>query len=373
VTTRVLWLVKGLGPGGAEQLLVNQARVRDRARFDVRAAYLVPWKNHLVPRLEEQGVPVTCLESRREWDLRWAWRLRRDLRARPVDVIHNHSPLVASITRVLVRTLPRRDRPALVYTEHNRWPRHNRFTRLANRLTFRLDDLQLCVSEDVRETIPPRLRERVRVLVHGVDVDAIRAHRAAREQVRRELDVGEEEIVIGIVANFRREKAYEVWLDAAATALRSSLPLRFVSVGQGPLEAEMRARVATMGLGDRVQLLGYREDAVRVMSAFDIFTLSSRHEGLPVALMDALALGLPVVATAVGGIGQAVTDGVEGRLVPADDPAALAAAYVEVASDRRRLGEMAEAAAKRGRSFGMEGPARQLEALYASAAASNRR
>lgn len=373
MTTRVLWLVKGLGPGGAEQLLVNQARVRDRAAFEVAAAYLVPWKNHLVPRLEEQGVAVSCLHSSREWDLRWAWRLRRMLHERPVDVLHNHSPLVASVTRVLVRTLPRRHRPALVYTEHNRWPRHNRFTRLANRVTFRLDDAQLCVSDDVRETIPPRLRERVRVLVHGVDVDAIRAHRTARDEVRRELGITDAEIVVGIVANFRREKAYEVWLDAASEALRSPVPFRFVSVGQGPLEDEMRARVTAMGLGDRVQLLGYRDDAVRVMSAFDIFTLSSRHEGLPVSLMDALALGLPVVATAVGGIKEAVTDGAEGRLVPPDDPSALAAAYIEVAGDRTRLAAMARAAAERGRAFGMEAPTRQLEALYASIAASNRR
>jgi glycosyltransferase involved in cell wall biosynthesis len=373
VTTRVLWLVKGLGPGGAEQLLVNQAQATDRGALEVEAAYLVPWKNHLVPRLEEQGVAVTCLDSSRDWDLRWAWRLRRRLREHPIDVIHNHSPLVASVTRLLVRTLPRRERPALVYTEHNRWPRHNRLTRLANRLTYRLDDAQLCVSEDVRETIPPELQPRVRVLVHGVDVDAIRAQRASRDDVRRELGISPTEIVVGIVANFRREKAYEVWLDAAAEALRSPVPLRFVSVGQGPLEEEMRARLASMGLGERVMILGYREDAVRVMSGFDVFTLTSRHEGLPVALMDALALGLPVVATAVGGIPQAITDGVEGRLVSPDDPQALAAAYVEVASDPQRLAGMAAAAAERGRSFDMDRPARELSALYESLAASRRR
>ena len=74
---RVLWLIKGLGPGGAEQLLVNQAEVRNVDRFDIEAAYLVPWKNHLVPRLEAVGVPCECLDGSREWDPRWAVRLRR--------------------------------------------------------------------------------------------------------------------------------------------------------------------------------------------------------------------------------------------------------------------------------------------------------
>jgi L-malate glycosyltransferase len=117
---RVLWVIKGLGPGGAEQLLVNHAGVRDREAFEYEAAYLVPVKRHLVPQLEALGVPVHALDAPREWDPRWAWRLRTRLRNHPVDVVHGHSPYVAAVTRLIVRTLPRGARPALVYTEHNR-------------------------------------------------------------------------------------------------------------------------------------------------------------------------------------------------------------------------------------------------------------
>lgn len=370
---RVLWLIKGLGPGGAEQLLVNQAEVRDRDRFDIEAAYLVPWKNHLVPRLEAAGVRVTLLDGAREHDLRWAVRLRRLLVERPFDVVHMHSPYVAGITRVLARTLPRRIRPALVYTEHNRWPRHSAATRTLNRLTLPLDDVDLSVSADVRETMPSRRQASVEVLEHGVVVDETQAMVKHRDEVRAELGVAPDEIVIGTVANFRREKAYEVLLEAARLALGSGLPLRFVAVGQGPLEDEMRALHAALGLGDRVLLLGYREDAVRVMSAYDVFTLSSRHEGLPVSLMDALALGLPVVATRAGGLPDAVDDGVEGRLVPVDDPAALADAYVEVASDADLRAAMASAAAGRAFDFDITTAARRLEEIYAAAAASRAR
>jgi glycosyltransferase involved in cell wall biosynthesis len=237
-----------------------------------------------------------------------------------------------------------------------------------NRATFRLDDAQLAVSEDVRQTIPPHLRTRVEVLVHGIDVDAVRSLRADRPTVRRQLDLPDEAIVVGIVANFRREKAYEVWIEAARIALESDLPLRFVSVGQGPLESEMRDLVDRLGAGDRIKLLGYRDDAVRVMTAFDIFTLSSRHEGLPVALMDALALGLPVVSTAVGGINQAVTDGTEARLVPSDDPATLAEAIVAVAGDAERRRDMARASEARSRAFDVARPTKRLEEIYAAVA-----
>lgn len=366
---RVLWLIKGLGPGGAEQLLVNHAAARDREHFDIEAAYLVPWKHHLVPRLEAEGINVVCLDGPKEWDLRWAARLRKHLGHRPVDVIHLHSPYVAGITRPMIYSLPKSKRPALVYTEHNRWPRHRRSTRILNELTFGLDDVDLAVSADVRATMPPRLQPRVEVLDHGVDVDQLGALGQFRDAVRAELGIKADEIVFGTVANFRREKAYEVWLEAARIALASELPLRFVAVGQGPLEQDMRALHAQLGLGDRVQLLGYREDAVRVMSAFDVFTLSSRHEGLPVSLMEALALGLPVVATAAGGLPHMVTDGVEGVLVPIDDPRALAEAYLDVAHEPIRRSAMADAAAKRAHDFDITSAARRLEQLYTEAAA----
>jgi glycosyltransferase involved in cell wall biosynthesis len=370
---RVLWLIKGLGPGGAEQLLVNHAEVRDADRFDITAAYLVPWKRHLVPRLEAAGVPTVCLDDSREWDIRWALRLRRRLMTQPVDVVHVHSPYVAGVVRLLLRTLPRTRRPALVYTEHNRWPRHNKSTRVLNRLTFPLDDVDISVSADVRSTMPAKLQPRVEVLEHGVVVDEVRAMRRHRDEVRAELGIEPHEVVIGTVANFRREKAYEVLLEAARLALQSGRPLRFVAVGQGPLEDEMRARHAELGLGDRVQLLGYREDAVRVMSGFDVFTLSSRHEGLPVSLMDALALGLPVVATRAGGLPDAITDGVEGRLVAIDDPRALADAYIEVAGDDAARATMADAAAARATDFDISAAARRLEEIYWSAAANRSR
>lgn len=370
---RVLCLIKGLGPGGAEQLLLGQARARHRRMFDYEIAYLVTRKSHLVPALTDLGVTVTNLRGDRSWDLRWALRLRGLLRREHFDIVHTHSPLVASLTRLVVRSLPRRSRPALVATEHNRWPRHARLTRWINRATIALDDADIAVSREVRESMGRRRADRVRVIRHGVAVADVLEQKSARSSIRAELGIADDEVVVGTVANFRREKAYDDLLEAAALAIASSpeSPLRFVAVGQGPLEEHIRQRHRELGLGDRFVLTGYRDDAVRVMSAFDLFTLASHHEGLPVALMDALVLGLPVVATRVGGIPEAVDEGTEGLLVPPGAPDLLARAWLSLAHDAALRKRMGESAALRGTGFDETTTTRAIEAIYREVAAAH--
>jgi glycosyltransferase involved in cell wall biosynthesis len=368
VTIRVLALIKGLGPGGAERLLVGQAQAHDRTELDLEIAHLLPGRAQLAPEIEAAGVPVTCLDGRHAGDPRWLLRLRRRLVDRPVDVLHVHSPYVASGVRLMVRTLPRRLRPAVVYTEHNRWPRYARATRLLNRLTFGLDDAHLAVSGEVRSTVAEGHRAGVEVVLHGIDLAEARAHGEERSGVRAELGVGGGEVLVGTVANLRPSKAYPDLLRAAQLVVEAGVPATFVAVGHGPLEAELRAEAAARGLGDRFRFLGYRADAVRLISGFDVFALASEHEGLPVAVMEALALGVPVVATAVGGLPEMVTDGQEGRLVAAGRPDLLAAALTEVARDPDRRAAMAAAARQRSEEFSAERSLRRLEEIYRSVA-----
>lgn len=362
--TSVLWLVKGLGPGGAEHLLVAAATAHDRDAFSFALDYLIPWKDALVPDLEALGVTARCLEVRDERDLRWALRLRAQLLADPVDILHAHSPYPAGIARLVVRTLPRRIRPRLVYTVHNTFPSFSAPTRILNGLTYPLDDVDLAVSTEVHETIWPWLRGRTEVVVHGVLLDDVRAQLAQRDGARAELGLGPDEIVVGTVANFRAQKDYPNLLAAARELIDRGWPGRIVAVGQGPLESEMRALHDHLGLGDRVLLLGQRADAVRVLAACDIFTMASDNEGLPVALMEALALGLPVAATAVGGIPEAVTDGVEGLLVPPKRPGALADAIMAITDDGDRRAAMAAAARIAGARFDIRFAVARIEAIY---------
>jgi len=330
----------------------------------VRAGYLLPHKVALVSELEAEDMPVACLGGPFLADLRWLWSIRRSLVEDPVDVVHAHSPLAAVGVRLVVRTLPPSRRPKVVTTEHSLWGGHERTTRWMDSLTWRVDDAHLAVSEAVRASLPAALARRTEVIPHGVDVDQVRVDGSARAETRAELGIASEALVVGTVANFRPVKAYPDLLAAAHQVVEELPGVRFVMVGQGPQEAEMRDLHRRLGLGDRVLLLGFRPDAVRYMGACDVFCLASLHEGLPVALMEALALGLPAVATDVGGIREVVEPGREGILVAPGRPDALAAGLLTLLRDPQQRGAMAAAAAEKGRSLSMVHAVRRTEAVY---------
>lgn len=368
---RVLWLTKGLGPGGAERLLVSFAAIADRDRLDLRAAYLLPWKDHLVGELAARGVPAVCLDGRRSGDPRWVRRLRELVREARIEVVHAHSPLVTALARPALRALPRRDRPALMGTEHNLWSSHHPATRWANRLTLPLEEATIAVSDEVRASMPARPAGRTEVVIHGVDVEAIASRRAERDAARAELGVDADDLLVATVANLRANKDYPTMLRAARQLADAGEPVRFVSVGQGPLAGQLEGERTRLGLGERFRFLGYRQDPVRVLVAADVFCLSSRFEGLPISLLEAMAAGLPVAATRVGGIPTVVTDRREGRLVAAGDPAALAAAVAELRDPGLRA-RCAAAAAERVRAFGIDRAVHRQQELYEQLAARRR-
>ncbi|MEO6122773.1 MAG: GNAT family N-acetyltransferase, partial [Ilumatobacteraceae bacterium] len=362
---RVRWVIKGLGPGGAEHLLTAAAAAaaHDRNRFEIECLYVLPWKDHLVGALEAAGVRTTCL-SRRRHDLLWPLRLVADIRSGDWDVIHIHSPLPGAVARLAVRTIPTSRRPGVVVTEHNRWQTHRWPTRIVNRLTSRWDDAAIAVTDEVLDSMAGPITRRARTVRHGIDTTAAARLVADRAAVREELGVGADELLIGTAANFRAQKDYPNLLQAVRILADQGVAVRFVAVGQGPLETEMRGLCTELGIDDRIILTGFRPDAVRVMAACDAFVLASQWEGLPVAIMEALALGLPIVATAVGGVAETLVDGVDALLVPPRDAQALAAALVRISTDeplRRRLGD---AAATRSAEFDVGRTVEVLESTY---------
>lgn len=327
----ILWLTKGLGQGGMEQLLLNHAGAADRSTFAYRAAYLVDRPHSVVEQLRGRDVPVRRLGPGGITNIRWIRDLLAEIDDNDVALVHVHSPLPGSIARVVLRATRRR--VPVVVTEHNRWDRYERATRWVNRATFGLNARALAVSDDCRSTMPGRVRERVTVVEHGIDADRVAESLQRRDAIRAELGVGDDTIVVGTVANFRHQKNYPLLLATAKRVVDTHDNVVFVSVGQGPLEDEMRRLHGELQLGDSFRFLGFRADATDVMAAFDIFCLSSRHEGLPVALMEAMTLGRPVVATAVGGVPEMISDGSEGRVVRPDSEPALAGALEELIED----------------------------------------
>jgi glycosyltransferase involved in cell wall biosynthesis len=339
---RILHVIKGLARGGAEQLLVSQAPYLDGSRFEYEIAYLLPDHNALVEELEEAGLPVHCLYGARGAE--WVGRLRRLVRTRGIDLVHDHSPYVAIGTRLGVR---RRSRPCLVYTEHNVWESYHPATYWGNLLTYSRSDHVFAASDHVRASIryPRPLRflpmPRVETLYHGVDPAAI-SQWGSSDGVREDLGIPKEAPLVGTVANFRASKGHSILLEAAVRVRRAIPGVRFVLVGFGPLESDIRHRASQLGLDGTVIFAGARDDAPRVAGAVDVFALPSVFEGLAIALIEAMALGRAAVVTRVGGLTEVIEHGKQGLLVPPGDPEALADAIVSLLEDadlRRQLGE----------------------------------
>jgi len=355
---RVLWLAKGLGRGGAEQLLVNCARHLDDKRYEVEVAYVLPHKDALVPTLRGMGITVHCLGGGRAWPV----RLRSLVRERGYGLIHTHMPVPAVAARVVAGRVP------IVHTEHNVWPRYRRPTRIANAWTYRRNHGVIAVSAAVAGSIAPaRLRRGVvpAVIHHGPDLAGASTGPGARERGRMTLDLDQEAFTVGTVANFTPKKDQATLLEAHAL-LRSKRPdAVLVLIGSGPLEAALRERASRPDLRGGVVFAGSRGDVPELLPAFDVFALSSLQEGLPVSLMEAMTVGLPSVVTAVGGMPEIVTDGVEGSLVAAGDPTAFAAALAEFAVDPGLRRSCGRAARERADAFDVAGAQRRIEDVYA--------
>jgi glycosyltransferase involved in cell wall biosynthesis len=361
----VLQLIKCLDHGGAERLLTTMVTSGDRSRFDYQVAFVRSRMRGLVPELEAAGVPVHDLGASSDLDLGWMRRLRRLLVDGRFQVMHVHLPYTAVLGRAVARSLPAARRPRLVYTEHSLWPHNALVVRGLGMVTSRWDDVSIAVSHSNRAALPEPIRRRTRVIVHGVDVDAVRAAGADARDIRSELGIPHDHVVVVSVANLRAQKGYPTLLQAARAIVDAGLPATFVALGSGPLEAELVEEHRRLGLEDRFRFLGQRADAPAFIAAADVLVLASDYECMPVVVMEAFALGTPVVATAVGELPAVVDDGVNGLLVPPGRPDVLAAALRRLVQEpdlRARLAQGARGSVER---FDVRRAGADVEAVYA--------
>jgi glycosyltransferase involved in cell wall biosynthesis len=187
----------------------------------------------------------------------------------------------------------------------------------------------------------------VHVVIHGIDPAGWQRGPDVRSATRAELGFAADDLVVGTVGNLTLKKDHRTLLAAFAQLVGAEGRARLVLVGAGPLEDALRTYAAQLGVSDQMVFAGSRGDVPDLLSAFDVFALSSRYEGLPIALIEAMAAGLPVVATDVGGVAEVVDDGRNGYLVEEGDPSALATRLAKLLADpllRQRLG--ADAAAR---------------------------
>ncbi|MGH2735861.1 MAG: glycosyltransferase [Actinomycetota bacterium] len=359
---RVLLLIKGLGRGGAEQLLVNAARYAHGYQYQV--AYLLAHKNALAEPLRDLGLRVHCLGE--PSNTGWRSRLRTLVDEERIDVVHAHLPYTAIGARI---SLHGERGPKLVYTEHNMWPRYRKSTYWANLATFSRNDHVFAVSEHVRDSIryPAWARglrmPEVETLYHGPDPAAMEPSGNAGA-ARLELGIPDDALVVGTVANFKEHKGHRYLMEAAVEVVEAVPNVRFVLVGVGPLENEIKQRARRLGIQDKVVFAGFRSDVLDLVSWFDVFALPSLHEGLSIALLEAMTLAKPIVATVAGGVPEVLTNDVEGLIVAPGRPTELAHALKTVLKDEPMRRRMGSASKRRAADFDIRKAVARMEDVY---------
>jgi glycosyltransferase involved in cell wall biosynthesis len=343
-----------LAMGGAQALLITLLRElasQSRAQSTV-CAVTSRWSDpDLVAAIRATGAELEFVE-RGIGDPRLALGIARIARRSGAEVVHSHLT-VANVGSRLAARLVRRPHVTTVHTMPGPLVEDSRARALADGATARLSKLLVAPSAEVADAYSAAYRvprDRFRVVASAPA--AAQPDGLDREAVRAELAPGARFLVV-CVARLQRDKGIGDLVAAAGQLAGRVDGLHVVVAGDGPERARLEDAIAADGAAGSVTLLGHRGDVGRLLASADAFVLPSRHEGLPISLLEAMAAGLPSVATAVGGIPSLLKDGVSGLLVPAADPPALAGALERLAADAglaRRLGEEARRVVERDHS-----------------------
>jgi glycosyltransferase involved in cell wall biosynthesis len=363
INTRIAHVLSSFGMGGQERVAYDLAISQQRAGCRVTVLSLAPEPDGpLAAELVEAGIAIDRVARPRPGlDPMLVVRIARWLRQHRIDLVHTHNRMA------LIYGAPagKLARCKVVHTKHGNNPKGG--TRLvAGNLAGRCVDAFVAVSPETAAFARKRREVDLRKLLvidNGIELGRFHPRPEAREHVRASLAIPQDAPVIGTVGRIAAEKNHALLVRAVAPLLG---PAHLVIAGDGPLMPDLKAAVASSGAADHIHLLGVRRDVPDVLNAFDVFALSSDTEGLPLSILEAMATGLPVLSTIVGGVPNVIDDGQTGWLVPRGDEAALREqarrALADLAATRATGARARTAAVERFSAARMQ---REYLALYA--------
>jgi glycosyltransferase involved in cell wall biosynthesis len=369
---RVLYLITATGVGGTEIALWQLLRRLDRSRWEPTVVSLKP-PGAVAGRIRDLGIEVlspgigdeTGALAAVELFLA-ARRLPRLLGGRQFDLIHSFLYRANFLARLAA---PRLGRPPLINAVRVTAEEERPWMRRVDRWSSSRVTCFLALSPALAEDLGRRLglpAGRVRSIANGVDLaEADRALAAARPEARRQLGLFPPDVAIAWIGRLHRQKGLVHLLGAFHTLLQTHPTARLLLAGDGPDRPALEAAVEALRLAPFVRFLGPQAGPWALLAGADIFVLPSLWEGMPNALLEAMAAGLPSVATAVGAVPEMVADGREAILVPPGDAGALARALAELAGSPARRHEMGARARRRlEETYRIEATVEQTERLY---------
>jgi len=357
-------MIPTLGTGGAERLVASLAPELRRCGHSVGVVSQYDGRGSwLAGQLESQGIELRFLGKRRGLDLRMIPRMARAIRDFRPDVVHSHSAHVLryAIPAVLL------SRPCpIVHTLHNLAEREtDRPGAVLQFVAFRAGVTSVAIGQAVAESMQRlyRLAPR-RIIPNGIRVSEFEEVPGSRQEIRSALGLPPQSPVFIAVGRFSEQKNHAALLEAFASDRLRALGTHLLLAGDGELRGALVETAGVLRLGERVHFLGTRQDVPGLLHAADVFVLTSRWEGNPLSVMEAMAAGRPVVATSVGCVPELVSPDT-GRLVAPGDGAGLECAMFELASDLALAQAKGRSAARVARErFDVSVMARAYERLY---------
>jgi sugar transferase (PEP-CTERM/EpsH1 system associated) len=334
----VLHIVLSTATGGMENVIYNLAAARDSSRLKLRVACLEAI-GPLSGKLKQHEIESELIPKMTPGlSMIFPWSLIRFIRRSKCDIVHTHSGCWSKVATACA-WIPR---VKLVYTDHGRAFPELRDRIFLDRIAVRFTDRVVAVGEPLRDYLLNTVRlpeNKVITIRNGIDTERFQP-RPDRITVRTELGYDSTSVVIAIVARLAPVKNHRLLIETFSDLSKAYPSARLLIIGDGPLRGELETMTRDLSLSDKVRFTGDRPDVERLLGAADIATLSSQSEGVSLTLLEAMATGLPVVATNVGGNPAIISEGINGYLVGQDRStyAAALGRLVESEDLRRTLG-----------------------------------
>jgi glycosyltransferase involved in cell wall biosynthesis len=355
--------------GGPEKTILLGAGLHDPSEFAVTVCYIRDLRDGVFAigeRARRFGVDYVELPERHSFDFRIWGALKDMVRRKRIDIVHAHDHKTDLLAFLLSRRLPVR----ALATSHG-WSGYSLRERLLyypadSKVLARFPQV-IAVSSAIRDTLARRgvRPERLTVLLNSIDPHAFRRDRQREAGVRQSLGLPASAPIVGAVGRLERVKRFDRLLDAFATVAATHDHLHLAIVGEGSLRDSLERQAEQLGLAGRCHLLGHLDDIALVHHAFDVLVQSSESEGTPNAVLEAMAMETPLVATDVGGTRELASPGVHGLIVPPNAGAALATALAAVLDDPAGARRRADAARRRIETdLSFDTRTRRLEAIY---------
>jgi glycosyltransferase involved in cell wall biosynthesis len=360
---RIALLNETSGPGGAEHMVLMLGEELGKRGYEVTPvlpSYLDPW---LVNQFKDRGFDPEMFDAPSFIDPGYLAHLVRILKRRGTEVVHSHEFLTSVYGGGAAAVLRK---PHVMTMHGGRYYAGRRIRREALRWSAKRSRAVVGVSAATANELASHLRlpaDRVRVVPNG-----IRPRLGDGLAVRRELKVADDEMLVVAIGNLKPVKAHTVLLEALVllSGRDGVPPWRVAIAGTGSEQEKLEALAAEHGISDRLHLLGYRADVGDILAAADVWAMTSLSEGLPLALIEAMFAGKPIVASNVGGIPEVITNGSNGLLVPPNDPQTLADALARLFADRALRERLASAGRRDAEEhYGIDRMVDAYERLYA--------